>query len=171
MAAAMAAAGVATGVATERALRGDNRQMTALAFPALSRMTQALGFAGLLPFVGGALLVAAGPPAWHDGALRALVTYAAVIVSFLGGIHWGASPSAERDNARLWGVVPSLLAWPMLLLPSARWALLGLAASLIACWLVDRARFPSMGLAALLPLRMRLTAVATVCCVAAAAFS
>jgi hypothetical protein len=145
--------------------------MTALASPALSRMTQALGFAGLLPFAFGALLAVAGPPGWQDGALRALISYAAVIVSFLGGIHWGVSPGAERDSARLWGVVPSLLAWPMLLLPSARWALLGLAASLIACWLVDRARFASMGLAALLPLRTRLTAVATVCCVMAATFA
>ena len=164
-------AGAAMVAATERAGRGDNREMTVLASSALSRTTQALGFAGLLPFVAGALLVAAGPPAWHDAALRGLIAYAAVIVSFLGGIHWGTSPAAERDGARLWGVVPSLLAWPMLLVPSARWALLGLAASLVACWLVDRARFASMGLAALLPLRTRLTAVATVCCVVAAAFA
>jgi hypothetical protein len=146
--------------------------MTVLAAPVvLSRATQALGFAGLLPFVAGALAVAVGPPAWHDAALRALIAYAAVIVSFLGGIHWGTSPAAERDGARLWGVVPSLLAWPMLLVPAPRVALIGLAASLIACWLVDRARFPSMGLAVLLPLRTRLTAVATACCVTAAAFA
>jgi hypothetical protein len=162
---------MAAGAATERARRGDNREMTVLASSVLSRTTQALGFAGLLPFIGGALLVAAGPPAWHEGALRALIAYAAVIVAFLGGIHWGTSPSAERDSARVWGVVPSLLAWPMLLVPSARWALLGLAAALVLCWLVDRARFASMGLAALLPLRTRLTAVATVCCAVAAAFA
>jgi hypothetical protein len=137
----------------------------------LSRTTQALGFAGLLPFVTGALTVAVGPPTWHDAALRALIAYAAVIVSFLGGIHWGVPPGAERDNARVWGVVPSLLAWPMLLLPAPRWALLGLAASLALCWLVDRARFASMSLAALLPLRTRLTAVAVASCLIAAAFA
>jgi hypothetical protein len=139
--------------------------------PTLSRTTQALGFAGLLPFIAGALAASLGPTAWHDGALRALIAYAAVIVSFLGGIHWGASPGAHNDSARLWGVVPSLLAWPMLLVGAPRAALLGLAASLMLCWLVDRARFPAMGLSALLPLRMRLTTVATVCCVAAAVFA
>jgi hypothetical protein len=137
----------------------------------LSPTTQALGFAGLLPFIAGALAVAVGLPSWHDAALRALIAYAAVIVSFLGGIHWGTSSGPEGDSARLWGVVPSLLAWPMLLLPAPRWALLGLAASLVVCWLVDRARFPSMGLAPLLPLRTRLTAVAVVCCLIGAVFA
>jgi hypothetical protein len=146
--------------------------MTVLvASPVLSRTTQALGFAGLLPFIAGALAVSLGPPAWHDAALRALIAYAAVIVSFLGGIHWGLRAGAENDRARLWGVVPSLLAWPMLLVNAPRWALLGLAASLVLCWVVDRARFASMGLAALLPLRTRLTAVATVCCVVAAVWA
>ncbi len=142
-----------------------------LAMPSLepSRTTRALGFAGLLPFVAGALAAALGPPAWHDGALRALTAYAAVIVSFLGGIHWGAPTDAAHDRARLWGVVPSLLAWPLLLLPSARVALLGLAASLALCWAVDRARFASMGLARLLPLRTQLTAMAVLCCLVAAA--
>jgi hypothetical protein len=135
----------------------------------LSRTTQALGFAGLLPFVASALAVSLGPAAWHDAALRALIAYAAVIVSFLGGIHWGAP--VGNDNARLWGVVPSLLAWPMLLVGTPRVALLGLAASLVLCWLVDRARFPSMGLATLLPLRTQLTMVATLSCALAAVFA
>jgi hypothetical protein len=146
--------------------------MTALAASnALSRTTRALGFAGLLPFVAGALAVSLGPSAWHDAALRALIAYAAVIVSFLGGIHWGVAPAAQNDGARLWGVVPSLLAWPMLLVSAPRGSLLGLALSLVLCWGVDRARFPSMGLATLLPLRTRLTAVATVCCVVAALYA
>lgn len=139
--------------------------------PALSPTTQALGFAGLVPFVAGAAVVAVGPAAWHDAALRALIGYAAVIVSFLGGIHWGVGTAAERDGSRLWGVVPSLLAWPMLLVPSPRWALCGLAVSLVLCWRVDRLRFASMGLAALLPLRTRLTVVATLCCLVAAVFA
>jgi Protein of unknown function (DUF3429) len=134
----------------------------------LSLTTQALGVAGLLPFVAGAAALAFGPPAWHDGAARALLAYAALIVSFLGGIHWGSPTGAAHDGARLWGVVPSLLAWPSLLLPSARFALIGLTASLALCWAVDRARFPAMGLSALLPLRTLLTSVAMACCLIAA---
>jgi Protein of unknown function (DUF3429) len=137
----------------------------------ISPATRALGWSGLMPFVGGALAVAVAPPAWHDIALRALVAYGAVIVSFLGGIHWGSPTGAAHDAARLWGVVPSLLAWPLLLLPSSRWALIGLAASLALCWAVDRARFPAMGLAALMPLRTLLSSVAIVSCLAAAAFA
>jgi Protein of unknown function (DUF3429) len=136
-----------------------------------SLATRALGYSGLLPFVGGALVVSVGPPAWHDTALRALIAYAALIVSFLGGIHWGSPTGAAHDGARAWGVVPSLLAWPLLLLPSARWALIGLAASLALCWAVDRSRFPAMGLSALLPLRTLLTSVAILGCLVAAAFA
>jgi Protein of unknown function (DUF3429) len=137
----------------------------------ISLTTRALGWSGLLPFVGVALALSVGPPAWHDTALRALIAYGAVIVSFLGGIHWGSPTSAAHDGARLWGVVPSLLAWPLLLLPSARFALIGLAASLALCWAVDRARFPAMGLSALLPLRTLLSSVALVSCLVAAAFA
>jgi hypothetical protein len=167
----MGAAGTVAAATEPTARGGDNPAMTVPASMVLSRTTQALGLAGLLPFVASALAVALGPPSWHDAALRALIAYAAVIVSFLGGIHWGSTTAAERDGSRVWGVVPSLLAWPMLLVPAPRWALLGLAASLFACWAVDRTRFASMGLAALLPLRTRLTVVATVCCLIAAVFA
>ena len=137
----------------------------------LSLTTRALGWSGLLPFVGGALAVCVGPPAWHDTALRALIAYGAVIVSFLGGIYWGSPTGAAHDSSRAWGVVPSLLAWLLLLLPSARLALIGLAASLALCWAVDRARFPAMGLSALLPLRTWLSSVAILSCLIAAAFA
>lgn len=137
----------------------------------ISLATRALGWSGLLPFIGGALAVAVAPPAWHETALRALVAYGAVIVSFLGGIHWGSPADAAHDGARRWGVMPSLLAWPLLLVPSSRLALIGVAVSLALCWAVDRARFPAMGLAALLPLRTLLSGVAIVSCLVAAAFA
>lgn len=137
----------------------------------VSLATRALGWTGLLPFVGGALAVSVGPPSWHDTALRALIAYGAVILSFLGGIHWGSPTGAAHDGARLWGVVPSLLAWLLVLLPSQRLGLIGLASSLALCWAVDRARFASMGLSALLPLRTLLTSVAIACCLLAAAFA
>lgn len=134
-------------------------------------MAWALGLAGLIPFVAGAawLLLARGEPM----APRALAAYGAVIVSFLGGIHWGlvmARPGAAAAAQLVWGVVPSLIAWPALLLPAA-WSLALLAAALVLCFLVDRRSYPGLGLAAWLPLRGLLSAVAALCCAAGAALA
>ncbi|MFK7852913.1 MAG: DUF3429 domain-containing protein [Granulosicoccus sp.] len=91
-----------------------------------------LGVAGLLPFIATALASctpsniiellagAHSAPALKQLALNALGAYGAVILSFLGGIRWG---SLLSDTSRLqqWqplalSVVPSLIAWPALLL-------------------------------------------------------
>jgi hypothetical protein len=71
-----------------------------------------LGLAGALPFIAGALLTAqrGGAGAW--GALF-LIFYGAVILSFLGGVHWGSAmaqgePGLERLGA---SVLPALVAW------------------------------------------------------------
>lgn len=130
----------------------------------------ALGSAGLLPFVLGAAGVWFFPLEWADLAATALLTYAAVIVSFLGGIHWGlAMPQARAPRGWLiWGVLPSLLAWAGLLLNSA-WGLLLMAASLILCYVVDAQIYRPLKLGSWLILRGMLTFVAVVSCLAAAA--
>jgi hypothetical protein len=79
----------------------------------------ALGFAGLLPFIGLSALVLAGSgPVLSIGPRTALLTYGAVIASFLGGIRWGVAlrgtDHAPRDLAL--SIVPSLLAWGCLAL-------------------------------------------------------
>jgi len=131
-----------------------------------------LGRAGLLPFVAGALLpwVLRGEArvAWAT----AMLAYAALIVSFLGGIHWGLAMRQATPSARLlaWGVVPSLLAWPMLLMPPAA-ALAGLGLALWACYAVDRRAYPAQGLGAWLGLRLQLTVVASLSCWLAAALT
>ncbi|MBL6456981.1 DUF3429 domain-containing protein [Belnapia sp. T6] len=85
--------------------------------------TRWLGLAGLLPFLGTALGAWFAPPEWRGLALFALATYGAVILSFLGAVHWGLAlnaPPAEIDAAapRLGlGVLPALLAWAAMLLP------------------------------------------------------
>ena len=100
--------------------------------PAPARL---LGPAGLIPFAGFAL-VALVSPAWRPFALILLLTYGAVIASFLGAVHWGfalrARPGEERAAwGRLGlGVVPALLAWMALLLPLAA-GLAALAAILL----------------------------------------
>jgi hypothetical protein len=130
----------------------------------------ALGIAGLLPFVAGAAGLWWLPPEWAGLAALALLTYAAVIVSFLGGIHWGlAMPLAQtRRGLLIWGVLPSLLAWAGLLLNSA-WGLLLMAASLLLCYIVDCKIYRSLRLGGWLGLRALLTFVAVLSCLAGAA--
>ncbi|MET0210392.1 MAG: DUF3429 domain-containing protein [Burkholderiaceae bacterium] len=131
-----------------------------------------LGYAGLIPFVAGAALVWLVHADAHPYVVDALSKYGAVIVSFLGGIHWGYAMREGRPEAHAfaWGIVPSLLAWIAALMP-AHAGLAALGFVLVACWLVDRRIYPRHGLARWLTLRFRLTLVASLSCFLAAAGS
>ena len=130
----------------------------------------ALGVGGLLPFLLGAAGLWVLPPDWAGLAATALLTYAAVIVSFLGGIHWGLAMRQQGAPRGwlTWGVLPSLLAWAGLLLNSA-WGLLLMAASLIVCYVVDCQIYRPLELGGWLGLRGLLSFVAVVSCLAGAA--
>lgn len=121
-----------------------------------------LGLAGLIPFVMCAAMQWYGPPGWRMLAGLALLSYGAVIVSFLGGIHWGLAMRASPvPTLRLiWGVMPSLLGWSAVLLDSP-WGPGVLALTLLVCFAVDRSVYRTLGLSAWLPLRATLTLVAT----------
>lgn len=127
-----------------------------------SPLAWALGLAGLIPFVMLACLQWFSVPGWRMLAGSALLSYGALIVSFLGGIHWGlAMRGRSVAPARLvWGVLPSLLGWLAVLLDSP-WGQAVLAVSLLACLMVDRSVYRTLGLQAWLPLRATLTVVAT----------
>jgi hypothetical protein len=119
-----------------------------------------LGYGGLIPFIGGATLQVLSPdPRW----LAMLSAYGAVILSFVGALHWGyAVRDAARGESAWWGygwsVLPALAAWVCLLLPDTTGVLL-LAAGLVGCLVVDEILAPRMALPAwLLPLRRALTA-------------
>ncbi len=142
--------------------------------PPLTDTARLLGTLGLLPFVLGALTV------WwlglatdlHQFVARALSAYAAVILSFLGGIHWGLAlrHSAPPPGLLIWGVVPSLVGWMAVLMrPSAGLVVHGLMLGL--CYLVDRRVYPRQGAAHWLTLRFRLSAVASLSCFLGAAGS
>jgi hypothetical protein len=131
-----------------------------------------LGHAGLLPFVAGALLVWLVHDEVRPWVEHALALYGALIVSFLGGIHWGVALRQTQPDLRLlgWGVVPSLVAWLAMLMPAnAGLVVFGLA--LLGCYLVDRRLYPLQGVAHWLTLRFRLSAVAAACCFVGAAGS
>jgi hypothetical protein len=85
-----------------------------------------LGGCGALPFLGlaGAMPFLTGSTKLF--ATHALVAYGAVILSFLGGIHWGlaigsaVTPPSGRLLPRLvLSVIPSLLGWIAVLIGGA----------------------------------------------------
>ncbi len=130
-----------------------------------------LGYAGLAPFV-----LLAGLMWLVDRELLPFVSialggYAATIVSFLGGVHWGIGFMKGQAAPRfhfVWGVVPSLIAWLALMMPAyAALPLLGMV--VVACYVVDSKTYPAAGLASWLSMRLRLTVVATLSCVLGAA--
>jgi hypothetical protein len=128
-----------------------------------------LGYGGLLPFVALAAAV------WVDGSRSslwgdALLVYGAVILSFVGALHWGFAMSQsdmsadQRTHCFVWSVVPALLAWIALLVKyamSPKYACVLLVAGfLIHFWQDKRlVKWVSMPMW-YLPLRLRLTFVA-----------
>lgn len=131
-----------------------------------SQSAKRLGYAGLIPFVGLAALLWIVQPDLRPWLSIALTSYAALIASFLGGIHWGIAaqrPSHEQAFHYAWGISPSLIAWLALIMPAYAGLPL-LAALLVVCYLVDRASYATAGWRAWLPMRLRLTVVATLSC-------
>lgn len=79
-----------------------------------------LSLIGVLPFIAAVMIIWFGPLSHTAPSLQALITYAVVILSFLGGIQWGIgvaiSESAPQSSQSLFllSVVPALLSWAML---------------------------------------------------------
>ncbi len=144
-------------------MSGDNRGPSVWA--------RRLGYGGLIPFLGlSAALWVTRPVDWPFVS-AALLAYGATIASFLGAIHWGLlmRPGAAQPlPVLLWGVTPSLLGWVALLLDTA-FGLALITVVLWACLAVDRAVYPRYQMQAWLPMRLQLTLVASISCVAAMA--
>ena len=141
-----------------------------------------LGYGGLLPFIALALGCFAGG---EYGALGrvALIVYGAVILSFVGALHWAFAmtvanlSAAKRTECFVWSVVPALLAWPAALMmvvssrESAMSAFYGgnvAATMLIVGFVANYVQDIRLTRVATLqtwylPLRLRLTAVACFC--------
>lgn len=89
---------------------------------------QWLGYAGLIPFVAALLGFLFGDEPRQAYFSRQFIAYGAVILSFIGAVHWGVALGSGRlQIMRLsFSVLPALLAWAALLLPRApaAWLLL-----------------------------------------------
>ena len=106
-----------------------------------------LGYAGALPFFGLSAALFGTGDGISDIFLPsqisfALLSYGAIILSFLGGLHWGRAVTCSEDRlifparmALIWSVSLSLTGWFALFLPLF-WAavilLAGFAAALTA---------------------------------------
>ena len=91
-----------------------------------------LGPLGLLPFLAGAVAAWWLPVERLPGTAFAVAAYGAVILSFLGGVHWGLAAPAGRPLQLGFSVLPPLVAWVALLaanLPAVDVALWSLAAA------------------------------------------
>lgn len=125
-----------------------------------------LGYGGLLPFLLLATVSMLDPAHgtfWRD----ALCAYGAVILSFVGALHWGLAMSLpnmteqQRSRSFIWSVLPALLAW-LALLVSSRLAAPILVFGFVAHFLMDqrlksRAALPGW----YIPLRLKLTSIAS----------
>ncbi len=126
------------------------------------RLSHQLAYAGLIPFLLMMLGAWLADPAWMDDFIRGQLAYGIVILSFLGGVHWGAAmlcqdlSLTDTKKALVWGVTPSIIAWSATLFGGFGFAVL--MAGFIAAWQVDKRLFARYGMPAwLVPLRLRLT--------------
>jgi hypothetical protein len=109
------------------------------------RIAWFLALAGALPFVAAtAALFMSDSAQVRVPAIAALVTYSAVILSFLGGIEWGLALSegsgTETTRVAALGLsaVPSLAGWAVLWLPSPTWQVGTALGLFIAVWGADQ---------------------------------
>ena len=83
------------------------------------RLAWFLGISGLMPFIAGLILTLSG-----DGSAvvtnglsldgpQIMLSYGAIILSFMGAIHWGTALEREPDRAWPYGVsvLPALFGW------------------------------------------------------------
>lgn len=82
-----------------------------------------IGAGGLVPFVVLSGAVWAAPETHTPTLLIWLSSYAAIVASFLGAVHWGVAllhPGMnEQDRAvfMTWSIVPAVAGWVALLMP------------------------------------------------------
>ncbi len=132
-----------------------------------------LGYLGLLPFIIPTVFLFYDHHhfmVWRN----LLISYAAVILSFLGAVYWGVAMivremSIKKRNVMLsWSVIPSIVAWISLLIPQV-YGLILLSVFFVISFFMDMQLTKSEAKPAwYIPLRFQLTVVVTTCLVTAA---
>ncbi len=101
-----------------------------------------LGYGGLIPFAICAAAAHGSTPILAAYGLVGAANYGAVILSFVGAIHWGL---AMQDGRHVywfcWSVTPALLAWAAVSLLDVQLSMLALVPAFTLAWSVDRQAF------------------------------
>lgn len=97
-----------------------------------------LGFSGALPFIAGALASLPFAEVYRSFGQAVLIDYGALILSFMGGVHWGAAMlRGDRASAPYSiSVLPALIALPAALIGGTPGLIL-LAAGFVGLLLFD----------------------------------
>jgi len=123
-----------------------NSQPGTQAFPSVAKL---LGYGGAIPFVALAFALVAGVDLSAYGLADAsskLLAYAAVIISFIGAVHWGVAlgiGAQHQSRLFLYSVLPALFAWVWTFLPAGI-ALIGMSVTIFAMYFIDRQLLASL---------------------------
>ena len=131
----------------------------------MPRVARYLGYGGVIPFLAMALNQIAGGPLPADFAMNVFLYYSAAILSFLGGIRWGAATRLNTGMGRdlVISIVPSLWAVGCLLLGSTEWTIGALLLGFVLMGILD-ALLPAASIAAWMTgLRIQLTIAVAIC--------
>ena len=107
------------------------------------RVAWVFALAGAAILAGITAMLLSGQTQVRIPAIAALVTFAAVILSFLGGIEAGLALREEvatestRTMALGFSVVPALAAWGIFWLPSPHWQVGAALLLFVAVWAAD----------------------------------
>jgi len=102
-------------------------------------MASFLGWAGLIPFGLAALGTHSGIDALVLYGFLGGTAYGAVILSFLGAVHWGLAMQDDRSPSwYMWSITPALFGFASLLLFDVEMRIVALVPSFALTWLVDR---------------------------------
>lgn len=139
----------------------------------ISAMPKLLGYLGLLPFVVPTVFLFFD---YHhlDMWRHFLLSYGAVILSFVGALHWSFAmllhelPINRQRSSFIWSIVPSLVAWIALSIPK-QYGFVLLTVFFAMALIRDRQLYSHAELPAwYMPLRRNLTLVAMTCLLIAA---
>jgi hypothetical protein len=103
----------------------------------LTPYARTLGYAGLIPFIA---LPIIGFFGLHDpdAVVKIFIQYSAVILAFLGGIHWYDALHRTANIMQLSvAMLPSLLAWCCLSMPALDSAIMLLTAGFVGILFYD----------------------------------
>ncbi len=142
--------------------------------PNFPLVAKALGYGGVIPFVALSFCIIAGVDLGSLGVTDAadkLLGYGAVIVSFIGAVHWGIAlqslHSKSQNRLFLYSVVPALLAWVWLFF-SVKAALAGMGLTVLLMFFIDRWSLAGLVSPAYLKMRLHLSVVVASCLLLAA---